>query len=187
MGLLGFALAHKAGMSYEKLVINRIAGPLQMADTVQTPSPAQEKRQAVGHRAKDEPVPRWTFDALAGCGALSSTAEDLIRFAEAQCGRIPTPLAGAMKRTQEKQISISKRMGIGLAFHILDLSDGRRIWLHDGATNGSSSFFAFSRSPQTAVVILCNGGPLSDAHKIDAFGFDLIRRLTGADEPQKGK
>jgi serine-type D-Ala-D-Ala carboxypeptidase/endopeptidase len=83
-GLLGYALAQRAGLSYEQLIKTEITGPLHMDDTVVTLSPAQRKRLIQGYNAAFEPVPTWNYsDALAGAGALRSTASDLLTYLEA--------------------------------------------------------------------------------------------------------
>jgi D-alanyl-D-alanine-carboxypeptidase/D-alanyl-D-alanine-endopeptidase len=62
-GLLGYALARKAGMSYEELVRRRILDPLGMTSTSITLSADQKKRLAAGYNAGLEPAKNWDFDA----------------------------------------------------------------------------------------------------------------------------
>ena len=54
LGLLGQALANRAGMTYPELLRAEITGPLEMHDTVVKLSPEQEKRFAQGHTAKHQ-------------------------------------------------------------------------------------------------------------------------------------
>ena len=74
------SLALRAGMSYEELVVSRICAPLGMDDTRITLSPSMKERLARGHDASLAPVANWDFSALAGAGALRSTANDLFKF-----------------------------------------------------------------------------------------------------------
>jgi len=80
-GLLGLALARRAGTTYEGLIAARVCRPLGMADTVVTPDPGQATRQARPYLKGRTPSVYWHSDALAGAGALRSTADDLLRFA----------------------------------------------------------------------------------------------------------
>ena len=50
-GLLGHALALRAGMSYEELVVSRICAPLGMDDTRITLSDSMQARLARGHNS----------------------------------------------------------------------------------------------------------------------------------------
>ena len=85
-GLLGFALARRAGMSYEALVKSRICDPLGMKDTGITLTPEMKARFAVGHDQGLARVENWDLPTLAGAGALRSTANDLLAFVSANIG-----------------------------------------------------------------------------------------------------
>ena len=98
-GLLGQALSRRAGMDYEALVKSLITVPLGMASTGITLSPEMKARLAVGHDDKLVAVPNWDIPALAGAGALRSTANDLMTFLAANLGYVKSPLAPAMGPT----------------------------------------------------------------------------------------
>ena len=83
MGLLGHVLATKAGKTYEQLVVERICDPLEMNDTRMKLSDDQKKRFAPPYDAELNDEKNWDFDALAGAGALRSTANDMLKFAAA--------------------------------------------------------------------------------------------------------
>lgn len=86
VGLLGHALVLRAGASgYESLIRARILDPLRMDDTVIAIPPRLAGNVASGHDDSLEPTSDWTFDVLAGTGALRSTLPDLLRFADAVC------------------------------------------------------------------------------------------------------
>ena len=95
VGLLGQALALKAGLSYEELVRRRVLEPLGMTDTTITLTEAQKKRLAAGSNPSLRPVGNWRFDALAGAGALLSTSRDMLKLLTAAMGLRETPLQRA--------------------------------------------------------------------------------------------
>ena len=103
-GLLGHALSRRAGMDYEALVQARISKPLALSNTRVTLSPEMKARMAVGHNEKLERVPAWDFQALAGAGALRSTANDMLSFLAAAMGYAPSPLAGAFADLLEVRV-----------------------------------------------------------------------------------
>ena len=74
----------------------RIAAPLGLRDTGTT---LDDGRLAQGHSRLGRPKPHWHFDALAGAGALRSTAADLIAFLRLHAGEPPGPLADAARAT----------------------------------------------------------------------------------------
>jgi CubicO group peptidase (beta-lactamase class C family) len=109
MGLVGKALARRAGMDYESLVRLRITGPLGMKSTAIAVSPEMKARLATGHEADLKPAPDWALPALEGAGSLHSSANDLLTLAEAFMGYRKTPLAPAMAAMLE-----TRRPGPGL-------------------------------------------------------------------------
>jgi CubicO group peptidase (beta-lactamase class C family) len=60
-GLLGIALARRAGQSYEELVKERICQPLGLEDTYVSIPAAARGRFAQGHDRPRRPVPHWAF------------------------------------------------------------------------------------------------------------------------------
>jgi CubicO group peptidase (beta-lactamase class C family) len=155
-GLLGHALALKAGMSYEELLRKRILDPLGMYDTSITLTADQKKRLAPGYNAALNPAANWTFDVLAGCGALHSTANDLLILLAANMDMTDTPLKAAMRRMR----SIRKPTGmpdldIAMAWHIFTKFGGELVW-HNGGTYGYRSFIGFDPAAKKGVVVLCN-------------------------------
>src|SRR5215211_1681601 len=117
-GLLGQALAHAAGQPYEDLVRERICRPLDLADTIITPTGEQTARLATGYTRRGRPVPPFQLPALAGAGALRSTATDLLRFLEANLDPAHSPLADQLERIQQPRVGRPGRWGVGLGWSI---------------------------------------------------------------------
>lgn len=83
LGLLGQALAERAGRGYAALLHEQVTGPFGMTDTAIELSSEQEGRFLQGHDAQHRAVPHWDLDGLAGAGAIRSTAADMITYLEA--------------------------------------------------------------------------------------------------------
>jgi CubicO group peptidase (beta-lactamase class C family) len=173
-GLLGQALAQAAGQPYEQLVRERICLPLGMGDTLVSPSLEQAARLAVGHTRRGRPVPRFQIPALAGAGALRSTATDMLRFLEANLDPASTPLADQLERIQQPRHRMGRRMEVGLGWLIFRPPDqsGPVLW-HNGGTSGFRSFVAAAPRAGTAVVVLSN-----TARSVDRLGLQLVKALS---------
>ena len=171
-GLLGFALARRAGMGYEQLVRTRIAGPLGMKSTGITLTPEMKERLAVGHNAELKAVPNWDFQALAACGALRSDANDLLTFLAANLGYIKSPLAPAMAsmRAVRRPTGTASLGEIGLGWLIVKPSSYEIVW-HNGGTGGYRSFVGFVPSTRVGVVVLSN---TFTATGVDDIGMHLL-------------
>jgi serine-type D-Ala-D-Ala carboxypeptidase/endopeptidase len=162
VGLLGHALALRAGTSYEALLRERVLQPLRMEDTGITLSLAARTRVAAPHEAGGDTVPLWDLPTLAGAGALRSTTDDMLKFAEAALrgsGPVPDAIRDAMR---PRAAAGTPAMSIGLGWIRL-ATDGATIVWHNGGTGGSRSFLGVVPAAGTAVVLLTNsGGPGSD-------------------------
>ena len=170
-GLLGEALARAAGLSFAELIARRVTGPLQLPDTVVEPGPEQEARRAAGHSWRGRRVPDWHLGALAGAGALWSTAEDQLRFLRAHLRPAGTGLAPALHLVQEPRFSAGKRVQLGLGWHRSPLGDhGRTALWHNGGTGGFRSFVAFLPGSGVGVVVLANS-----VRSVDGLGIRLLR------------
>ncbi|PYO90169.1 MAG: hypothetical protein DMD58_07470 [Gemmatimonadetes bacterium] len=170
MGLLGHALALKAGTSYEQLVTRRILTPLQMKETAITLTPALRARLALGHGGDGHVVPNWDLPTLAGAGALRSTAADMLTFLVANLDSTRAPLSRTLQQTHgERHATDNPNLKIGLAWHILSRPAGTIVW-HNGGTGGYRSFIGFDPARHVAVVVLCNNGN----ENVDDIGFHLL-------------
>src|SRR6267143_1245589 len=170
VGLLGHALALKAGTSYEQLVTRRILTPLGMTETAITLTPAMRGRLALGHDGEGKVVPNWDLPTLAGAGALRSTAADLIAFLVANLDSTATPLSRTLQQTHgERHATNDPNLKIGLAWHILSRPTGKIVW-HNGGTGGYRSFIGFDPARRIGVVVLCNDGN----ENVDDIGFHVL-------------
>ena len=173
-GLLGHALARRAGVSYERIVATRVLAPLGMRSTGITLSPALQARMAVGHTSLGFATENWDFPTLAGAGALRSTANDMLTFLAANMARGTGRLATALQRAQVARHDAGAPqpgrpdMHVGLGWHIRKIADGELIW-HNGGTYGFHSIIGFDPKKRIGVVVLHNSGGI-----IDDIGFHLL-------------
>jgi CubicO group peptidase (beta-lactamase class C family) len=157
-GLLGHALALRAGTSFETLVRTRILVPLGMTSTGIALTPDMRARLAVGHavRRDNRPVPtsNWDIPTLAGAGALRSTANDMLRFLAAYLRLITTRLAASLA----EQLSIrrpSDRPDYEVAYGWrVQTRHGSTIIWHGGSTGGYRTWIGFDFDARAGVVVL---------------------------------
>ncbi len=154
-GLLGHLIALKAGTNYESLVISKICRPLKMDSTRITLSPELKERLAQGHDESGRPAKNWDYQVLAGCGALRSTANDLLKYVSANLGLGPSGLTPLMEKTHAVHFRRATKSDMGLGWFI-DHGEGARIIGHDGGTGGYCSFVGFDTLHRRGVVVLSN-------------------------------
>jgi len=190
LGLLGQALANRAATTYPDLLRMEVTGPLQLNDTVVKLSPEQEKRFAPGHGAQHQAARGWNFDALAGAGAIRSTASDMLTYLEAQlhpealkhpagAGAADDPLgtlARALVMSHELRADSLPGMKVGLAWLFETKTGG--FW-HNGGTGGYSSYALFDPQRDYAVVVLYNTTISASGSFADALAEHVADRLSG--------
>jgi len=170
MGLLGHALALKAGMSYEALVTQRVLAPLGMRETAVTLTPALKAKLAPGHDPEGHVVPNWDLPTLAGAGALRSTARDMLTYLAANLDtatRLERAMRDAHTARREAGSATTK---IGLAWHLSSRPPpvGTIVW-HNGGTGGYRTFAGFDPVRRVGVVVLSNLNA-----SVDDIGFHLL-------------
>lgn len=190
-GLLGHALSRRAGVAYDRLIADKITGPLGMKDTRITLDDEQLRRLARGYEMGGKPAARWTFDVMAGAGALHSTADDMLDFLAAEMGLQDTKLRAAMEATQQPRRDMGMGgLRIGLAWIVKKLpkeEGGFDLVWHNGGTAGYSSFVGFIEARKTAVVVLSNTGPsLGSFGAVDSVGAGVLRFLNPKEDRTGG-
>ncbi|HEV7243296.1 MAG TPA: serine hydrolase [Thermoanaerobaculia bacterium] len=175
-GLLGHALARRAGKDYETLVRERITAPLAMKSTTVAISEALKPRLASGHDAQLQPAANWDLPTLAGAGALRSSANDMLTFLAAFLGYEKSPLAPAMaSMLTTRKPTGNDGLKIALGWHVAS-KDGREIVWHNGGTGGYRSFIGFDPKSRTGVVVLSNAATAAGPD-------DIGRHLLDRDSP----
>ncbi|HEX8407240.1 MAG TPA: serine hydrolase, partial [Thermoanaerobaculia bacterium] len=170
-GLLGHALARRAGMDYETLVRTRILAPLGMKSTSITLDAAMKDRLALGHDAEMKRAANWDIPTLAGAGALRSTANDMLTFLAAAIGMTKSPLAAPMA----SMLATRRPAGgggheVALGWHIYTANDREIVW-HNGGTGGYRTWVGFEPKSRTGVVVLSNA---STGAGVDDIGRHLL-------------
>src|SRR5208283_869481 len=182
-GLLGQALVDRAGVPYSELLRNEITGPLGMKDTVVGLSAEQQLRFITGHDAAHHPAHAWDLDALAGAGAIRSTAADMLTYLQANLhpDKLPSTvtqppngktLPAALAQSHELRADALPGMRIALAWAYVPATGS---YWHNGGTAGYSSFTFFNPKADYAVIVLLN----TSGHFADRLGQHIAQRLAG--------
>jgi serine-type D-Ala-D-Ala carboxypeptidase/endopeptidase len=155
-----------------------------MRDTVISLSPEQQARFIAGHNSDHQPAHAWDFDALAGCGAIRSSAPDMLRYLQSNLHPDTLNLTSGSSAAatlpaaliQSHQLRADWPDGkIALAWRFQPATGD---YWHPGGTGGYSSYSFFNPKEDFAVVVLSNTAESSRTFA-DRLGVHIRQRLTG--------
>ena len=177
-GLLGHVLGTKLGGGFAAALRARVLEPLGLHDTFVNVPPGNHSL-AQGTDDDLKPAHVWSFDALAGAGALVSSMRDQLRLVDAEldaAAGATTTLRPAMRLTQEAQLDDTGQVqNEGLGWQI----DGQGRYWHNGQTAGFHSFLGFDPKTRRGVVILAS----TSTSLIDRLADSLYKVLQGVPPP----
>ncbi len=153
-GLLGIALAHRAGKSYEELLVERICDPLGLANTRGTLTDDMQRHMARGHDVDGKPMQPLDMPALRGAGDIRSTAADLTVFLKANMGLVPSPLP--LQRTLDTRRPTDLPGTDAALGWFVTLDKGEQIVWKTGLGAGFNTFIGFSPKRRRGVLVLTN-------------------------------
>jgi len=185
VGLLGYLLATRNGVSYETFIKREVCHPLVMDDTTVTLESAQAARFARGYRAllRFGPVlfglrsdPWQLGNQFAGAGGLRSTGVDMLKYLQANMHPEGQPIEHALRESHRELFHERAKLAFGMNW--VRSPNGRLnqtvIW-HNGGTGGFRSYLGFTEDGRVGVVVLSN-----TAETVDRLGLALLYDLAKA-------
>ncbi len=155
-GLLGIALARRAGKSYENLLVERVCAPLGLAHTRIAPTDDMSRHLVQGHDLNMRPTHVWDFTAIPGAGYARSTANDLTIFLKACMGLVKTPLSGPLAHMREIQRPTNLAgTNAGMGWYVT-ADEGRQIVWKSGLSGGCNTFIGYSPQKRRGAILLTN-------------------------------
>lgn len=177
--VLGETLSVRYKKPWETLVIEGIAKPLGMQDTLQHLGDRQA-RFAKPWQGTKEWSP-WHAQAFAAGSALRSTAPDMLKFSRAMLAGRKGPLGGAAERALQPLGRLAD-MEIGYAVMIRGPAE-RRTYSHGGATGGYRAHWMIIPDTSEALIVLAsNSGTNVDkvSNAVIAERYKLAKPSTPA-------
>lgn len=168
--LLGELIAIISKKSYSQCISEVITTPLCMINTVDKINPKTQQVSSVYDNTGSE-TPMWQWQVFAGTGSLKSTVADMLRFAKVQFKMPENNLEHALALTRQFTYYHPPATDIGLAWHMNMINDVIQYW-HNGATGGSSAFFAIIPDSKSAIVVLSN-----TAISVDQISTQIVDKL----------
>jgi len=171
-GLLGHLLAMNKACTYEELMVQTIADPLEMKDTRIYLTQRMNENLALGYSGGRH-VENWDIPTLAGAGAIRSSTSDMANFISANLGYLSSPLIKAMELSHQIRHDMAGESSIAMGWHINKGNKGDII-CHGGGTGGYRTFVGFVKETGKGVVLFTNS-----SEGADDIGFYLLGSGSG--------
>ncbi len=176
MGLAGVLAERISGKSYTGLLDQYIFQPFQLGKAEKDPASIKNKSQGYLDTARAE---YWNMNILAPAGDLEMSASDLLSYLQ----QVANPATGDPGKITslllEPTIAVNNSLKVGRAWHMLLQKDGPVIYWHNGGTYGFSSFAAFLKGKNKAVVVVIN--QFNRNAISDGLGMMIMKKMSGED------
>lgn len=173
VALLAHGISKKYNKTYDELLKSEIFVPLGMKHST-TNLEEVKSNMIPGLNPDGSPASNWTFDVLAGAGAIISTISDLEIFAN----KVISGTDEALNLQKQPTFKVYDYMEMGLAWHIIKGKDGNTYYFHNGATGGYTSSMLIDIDNSKVVIMLTNISYLHPKmNNIDTLVFGLMRSL----------
>jgi serine-type D-Ala-D-Ala carboxypeptidase/endopeptidase len=175
---LGFALEKLRHTPYEELLQNDIFAPIGMKNSFLQFTGTINRTQT-GYDRSGLPTSLWHWQAYAPCGALCSTANDLMHFIQFLISP-SSDMSNAVDLALKPHYQLEQGH-IGLGWMLTPNNDWA--W-HNGGTGGFASYVGFSRQLNFGILVLANQAANPEITK---FGQALAKQLTrkGMEKPHE--
>jgi CubicO group peptidase (beta-lactamase class C family) len=157
--ILGLALSHRSGLSYEELVQRRILDRIGLAETFVATREPGSYRLAGSHDQKLNLVPATDSGIFGPAGSIRSTIRDLAHFMRSVMPNSGSPVeasAQLLLQTQRPAPLAGGKQALG--WEILQAKEGDYV-SKDGVTNGQCATAVYDPHTRKAVVVLSNTQP----------------------------
>lgn len=171
VGLLGNILEKVYGLSFEKLVEKFINKPAKMKETKIDLSEAETKRFVRGHN-KSKVVPPWNLPGVKGAGALRSTTNEMLKYA--QWNILAKSKAPQMaQRLQWQSPATTFRMGLG--WILSTTPSGFQKVSHGGGTGGYRTYCTIYPQLKLGITVMSNNSDIDPNLVVDEIYMQIAK------------
>lgn len=172
MGLAGVLATLISKKSYAVLLEENIFRPFKMIGSTDVFSKEENKSQGF---FSNEKTVYWNMDVLAPAGGIKSNGKEMLAFLKYMAN--PTDAADKMTidNLLQPTIAISPKISVCKAWHTVEEKDKPVIYWHNGGTFGFSTFAAFIKNEQKAVMVVIN--KFSENKACDGLGISIMKLL----------
>jgi CubicO group peptidase (beta-lactamase class C family) len=170
MGLAGVLAERISGKKYAILLEEYIMRPFKII----TPLETTATNKAQGY-FQDQVSEFWHADVLAPAGGIKASSQEILNYLQ----YMSMPADGSTKETIEKllqpTVSLVPKVSVCRAWHTIEEEGKPVIYWHNGGTYGFSTFAAFVKGQNKAVIVVIN--KFNQSMISDGLGVTVMKEL----------
>jgi CubicO group peptidase (beta-lactamase class C family) len=167
-GLAGVLAERYTGTGYNALLDQYIFNPLKLGKR------DDQGSRSVGYLTNKDEAAYWDMGILQPAGGIHASAKQLLLYLQHMS--IPSPGSkNIVDKLTTQTVDMNGRVAVALGWHILHEKGRQPVFWHNGGTYGFSTFCAFAKEKNKAVVVVIN--QFNKNEHSDGLGMLLIKQL----------
>jgi CubicO group peptidase (beta-lactamase class C family) len=171
-GLAGVLAEIISGKSYAALLDEYIFLPFKMVTPDKSISKTENKSQGYFENKKSE---YWNMDVMAPAGGLKCSGSEMLTYLQMMAEPGTEKSKIIINQLLEPTVSINSSIKICRAWHTLEQKEKPVIYWHNGGTYGFSTFGAFIKRENKAIIVAVN--QFNKNAVCDGLGIAIMNKM----------
>lgn len=172
MGLAGVLAERISGKTYASLLDEYIFLPFKLVTADKAIAKTENKSQGYFGDEKSE---YWNMNVLAPAGGLKCTTKEMLTYLQYMADPPDKRAKEIIEKMLQPTVSLNPKVNVCRAWHTLEEKDKPVIYWHNGGTYGFSTFGAFIKGRQKAVIVVVN--KFNENKISDVLGITIMKEL----------
>ena len=138
---------------------------------------ALNENKSQGYFTKDNKAAYWNMNVLAPAGGLKCSGSEMLTYLQNMCSPETANSKAVVGALTTVSFSIVSRKAIGRGWHLFLEENKAPIYWHNGGTYGFSTFCAFSKTSNVAIMVVIN--QFNKNVVSDRLGLTIIKKMIG--------
>jgi CubicO group peptidase (beta-lactamase class C family) len=173
MALAGVLAERISGKSYAALLDKYIFLPFKIVNAENSITKSNNKSQ--GYLDDTTKAVYWNMNVMAPAGGLKCSAKEMLRYLGCMSKPINKKSADIIESLLQPTFTLSSVTKVGRAWHIQQQKGKPTVYWHNGGTYGFSTFAAFLKGTDQAVIIVINRFDKNEFS--DKLGFTIMKKM----------
>ncbi len=171
-GLAGVLAELISKKSYAALLEENIFRPFKMIGSTDVFTKEENKSQGFFN---DQKTAYWNMDVLAPAGGIKCNGKEMLRYLQYMAKPEDPANKKIIEELLQPTVALNQSMHVCKAWHTFELPGKPAIYWHNGGTFGFSTFAAFIKGEDKAVMVVIN--KFSENKVADGLGVAIMKLL----------